>query len=136
MLAATGAALVAVGAMTTARARAVIEDYEQARASGEDHQRPRMSEQAARPAASASPGIGLLRVVPSGQVIDQPWGQLTIGYVTLTDRATTVQVTLQPGRAQDHPFRAARSRRRAHADSHRRRRDNGDRGVLWRAAPR
>jgi hypothetical protein len=81
VLAATGAALVTVGAMTTARARAVIEDYEQALVSDEDQQRPRMSEQAARPVAPAASGIGQLRVVPSGQVIDRSWGQLTIVYV-------------------------------------------------------
>lgn len=104
VLAATGAALVAVGAMTTARGRAIIEDYEQTLASGEDHPRPRISEQADRPAVPASAGIGQLRVVPSGQVIDQPWGRLTIVYVAFTDRATTVQVILRPSQPPEHPY--------------------------------
>jgi hypothetical protein len=104
VLAATGAALVTVGAMTTARARAVIEDYEQALVSDEDQQRPRMSEQAARPVAPAASGIGQLRVVPSGQVIDRSWGQLTIVYVAFTDRATTVRVIVQPSQPPEHPY--------------------------------
>jgi hypothetical protein len=104
VLAVTGAALVAVGAMTIARARAVIDDYEQVLASAESRQRPRVSEQAARSAAPGASGIGRLRVVPSGQVISQPWGRLTIGYVAFTDRATTMQVTVQPAGAPQHPY--------------------------------
>jgi hypothetical protein len=104
VLAVTGAALVAVGAMTAARARAVIDDYVRVVALGGRGQRPGVSEQAARAAAPGGSGIGRLRVVPSGQVIGQRWGRLTIGYVALTDRATTVQVTVQPGQAPPHPY--------------------------------
>lgn len=98
VLAAAGAALVAVGAMTKPAARAVIEEYYQAAASGEGG-RYLMSRQAARPVAAAPPGIGQFRVVPCEQVIDQPWGRLTIHYVAFTERATTLRVTLQPGQA-------------------------------------
>ncbi len=92
VLASTGAALVAAGAMTTAAARSVIGDYDRALGSGK-----------ARPGLSARPGIGQLRVVPCERVIDQPWGRLTIHYAVFTGRVTTLRATVQPSQPQDHP---------------------------------
>jgi len=89
VLASTGAALVAVDAMTTAAAQSVIGDYDPASGSGK-----------ARPGLPAPPGIGQLRVVPCERVIDQQWGRLTIHYVAFTGRATTLRATLQPGQSQ------------------------------------
>lgn len=103
VLCAAGAALVAVGAMTNTAAQAAIDGYRQAPASAKGR-RNLMSRQAARPAAAAPPDIGQLRVVPSGRVIDQPWGRLTIHYVAFTDRATNLRVTLLPGQSESHPF--------------------------------
>ena len=101
VLAATGAALVTVGAMTNSAARAVIDEYYQALASAEGH-RYLMSSQAARPVA-AVPDIGQLRVVPCERVIDQRWGRLTIHFVAFTDHATTLRATLQPEQGHDDP---------------------------------
>jgi hypothetical protein len=98
VLAATGAALVAVGAMTNSAARAVIDEYYQATASAEGR-RYLMGRAAARPVATAPPDIGQFRVVPCERAIDQPWGRLTIHYVAFTDHATTLRVTLQPGQS-------------------------------------
>lgn len=102
-LAATAAALVAVDAMTIADARAVIGDYYPAPASAEDggHLTGR---QATRSAASARPGLGPLRVVPCGRVLDQPWGRLTIHYAAFTDHATNLRATLEPGPSQGRRF--------------------------------
>ena len=100
MLASTGAALVAVDAMTTAAAQSIIGDYDPALGSGK-----------ARPGLSALPGIGQLRVVPCERVINQPWGRLTIHYVAFTGRATTLRATLQPSQPQDHPCGLPRRRR-------------------------
>ena len=101
VLAAAGAALVAVGAMTNSAAQAVIDECYQAMVSAEGR-RYLVSRRAARPAGAAPPDIGQLRVVPCGRVIDQPWGRLTIHYVAFTDLATTLRVTLQPGQSQGH----------------------------------
>ena len=102
VLAATGAALVATGAMTTTAAQAVIADY-QALAPGE-RRHHLMTGRAARPATSAPAGIGQFRVVPCGRMIDQPWGQLAIDYVAFTGDATTLRVTVRPGQSQGDPF--------------------------------
>jgi hypothetical protein len=102
VLAATGAALVAAGAMTTEAAQAVIAEY-QALIPGEDRSRL-MTGRAGQPAASVPVGIGPFRVVPCGRVIDQPWGQLTIHYVTFTGDATTLRVTVLPGQSHGDSF--------------------------------
>jgi hypothetical protein len=93
VLASTGAALVAVDAMTTAAARSVIGDYNPALGPGK-----------ARSGLSAQPDIGQLRVVPCERVIDQPWGELAIHYVAFTDRATVLRGTLQPRQSPAYPF--------------------------------
>jgi hypothetical protein len=102
VLAAAGAGLVAVGALTNSAAQAVIDEYYQASASAEGR-RYLMSRRAARPVAAAPPDIGQLRVVPCERVIDQRWGRLTIHYVAFTDHATTLRVTLQPDQSHGRP---------------------------------
>jgi hypothetical protein len=101
VLAAAGAALVAVGAMTNSAAQAVIDEYYQAMVPAEP--RYLMSGHAARPVAATPPDIGRFRVVPCERVIDRPWGRLTIHYVTFTDHATTLRVTLQPSQSHGDP---------------------------------
>ena len=101
-LAAAGAALVAVGAMTNSAAQAVIDEYYQAMVPGAGH-RYLMSRHAAGRVAAVPPDIGQLRVVPCERVIDQPWGRLTVHYVAFTDHATTLRVTLQPGQSHGDP---------------------------------
>jgi hypothetical protein len=93
VLSATAAALVAVDAMTKAAARSVSGDYDPAWGSG-----------TGGASLSAPPDIGQVRVVPYEQAIDQPWGRLTIHYVTFTDRATALRATLQPSQSPAHPF--------------------------------
>jgi hypothetical protein len=93
VLVAAASALVAVDAITTADARAIIDDYDLAVTVRKD--RHLISEQAPRPLAPTAPGIGQVRVVPCGRVIDQPWGQLTFLYVAFTDHATTLRVELR-----------------------------------------
>jgi hypothetical protein len=104
VLPAAGAALVAVGAITSAAARAVIDDYHEAQALRQPSRRLPLIAQAAGPAAAAPPRFGQLRVVPCSRVIDQPWGRLTVHYVAFTDRATTARVTVQLSQPQGHPF--------------------------------
>jgi hypothetical protein len=83
--AAAAAALVAVDAITTANAQALIDDRDPAPTSGQAHRDPVSSQ---------------FRVVPCGRVIDQPGARLTIHYVAFTGRATTLRVTLR----LDEPF--------------------------------
>ena len=124
--------LVAVGAMTTATARAVIDEYYQALAPGaDDHV---MTRRADRPVASAPPGIGQLRVVPCGRVIDQPWGQLGIDCVASSDRTTNLRATVRPAQSPGHPCGQPVPAAGAAAKGHRRPRDGGDRGVFWQFA--
>jgi hypothetical protein len=93
VLVAAAAALVAVDAITTANAQAIIDEYGLAVTLRQD--RHLISGQASRPLASAAPDIGQVRVVPCRRVIDQPGGQLTILYVAFTDQATTLRVDLR-----------------------------------------
>jgi hypothetical protein len=99
VLPAASAALVAVGAISTAAARAVIDDYHEARALREPPHRLPGPGGPAPLAASAPRGWGRFRVVPCSRVIDQPWGRLTVHYVAFTDRAMTVRVTAQLSQA-------------------------------------
>jgi len=100
VLTATAAALVAVDAITLARAQAVIGDYySPAPAPGADRSHP-AGAAAAPDAASPPPDLAPPRVVPCDWVIDRPWGRLVIGYVAFTDQATSLRVTLRPGESQ------------------------------------
>jgi hypothetical protein len=109
VLAAAAAALVAVDAITLARAQAVIDDYSPAPAPGADRSHL-TGARAAQDAASPPPDIARPRIVPCDQVIEQPWGRLTIHYVAFTEHATSIRVTLQPDESQTrqpgHPFPA------------------------------
>ena len=99
VLAATAATLVAVDAITLERAQAIIGEYSPAPAPGAD--RSHLTGAApAQDAGSPPSDIGRLRVVPCDQVIDQPWGRLTIRYAVFTDHATSLQVTLRPDESQ------------------------------------
>jgi hypothetical protein len=101
VLAATAAALVAVGAITLGRAQAIIGDYSPAPAPAPAADRSHfMGAPAAQDAASPPPGIARPRVVPCDWVIDQPWGRLTIRYVVFTDQATSLRVTLRLDESQ------------------------------------
>jgi hypothetical protein len=102
VLAVTGAALVASGAMTTGAAQAVMAGYWPL-TPYEDHNRL-VTGQGAQQLAAAPPGIGQLRVVPCQRVIGQPWGELVIHYVAFTDDATTLRVTVRPDQAHGDPF--------------------------------
>ncbi len=102
VLAATGGALVAAGAMTTAAAQAVIGEYWPL--TPDENHNGLVTSQAAQLAPAAPPGIGQLRVVPCERVTDQPWGQLVIHYVAFTDDATTLRVTVRPDQAHGDPF--------------------------------
>ncbi len=88
--------------MTTAAAQAVIAEYWPP--TPDDNHNRRATGRAAQLVRAAPPGIGPLRVVPCGRVIDQPWGQLVIHYVAFTDDATTVRVTVRPDQAHGDPF--------------------------------
>ena len=100
VLAATAAALVAVDAVTLARAQAIVGDYcSPAPAPGADRSQL-AGAPAAHDAASPPPDTSRPRVVPCDRVIDQPWGQLAIDYVAFTDHATSLRVTLRPGGSQ------------------------------------
>jgi hypothetical protein len=99
VLAAAAAALVAVGAVTLARAQAIVADYcAAAPAPGADRSRLAAAP-AAHDAASPPPDTSSSRVVPCDRVIDRPWGRLTIDYVAFTAYATRLRVTLRPGQS-------------------------------------
>ena len=104
VLPAAGAALVAVGAITRAAARAVIDYYAEAQVLREPARRHLLSAPSAGPPASARPRFGQFRVVPCARTIVQPWGRVTLHYVAFTDHATNLQVTVQPGQSQGDPF--------------------------------
>ena len=91
-------ALVAVGALTAGVAQAIADDYGLALAyrGGEPahvrHVRARRAAQHATPA----PALGPLRAVPCHRLIEQPWGQLFLSYVVLSDEVTVLHATMRP----------------------------------------
>jgi hypothetical protein len=91
-------ALVAVGAMTAGAAQAIVDDYDLACAyrTGEQHRHHRALRRAARQAATPVPGLPALRAVPCHRLIEQPWGELILRYVVLSDEATVLHVTMRP----------------------------------------
>lgn len=50
---------------------------------------------AARP-ATPDPALGPLRAVPCPRLIEQPWGQLFLSYVVLSDEVTVLHVSMRP----------------------------------------
>ncbi|MGH7735898.1 MAG: hypothetical protein ACREOE_19925, partial [Gemmatimonadales bacterium] len=51
---------------------------------------------ARRVAERAAPAPGPLRAVPCHRLIEQPWGQLFLSYVVLSDEVTDLHVTMRP----------------------------------------
>lgn len=107
-------ALVAVGALTAGVAQVIVDDYGLALAyrGGEPaHFRHVRARRAAHRAASA-PALGPLRAVPCHRLIEQPWGQLFLSYVVLSDEVTVLHVTMRPASAPpgQRGMRAHRSR--------------------------
>jgi hypothetical protein len=99
-------ALVAVGALPVATAQAIVDDYYLARScrSGEDHsfrrhRRMAMMSAGAGPPGAGPAGLGRFRALTCGQEIEQPWGNLVIDYVVLSDDATVLHVTMRPSAA-------------------------------------
>jgi hypothetical protein len=95
-LVAAGAALVAVGAVTADAACAIVDAYSRTlrrRGPGQPPG-PGRTLPGGAGAGVAAAELGRWRLVPSGQVIVQPWGQLVIGYVLLTAEATVVSVAV------------------------------------------
>jgi hypothetical protein len=93
---AAGQALVAVGALTARVAQAVVDDYGLARAYRSDEPAQFHHARAQRAARRALPDPGLvpLRAVPCHRLIEQPWGQLFLSYVVLSDETTVLHVTM------------------------------------------
>ena len=96
-------ALVAVGALPAAAAQAIVNDYYLAQScrSGEAsnfrHQQHRLATQAA--AAPAPGDLGRFRPVSCGQMIEQPWGNLIVDYIVLSEDSTVLHVTMRPSAA-------------------------------------
>ena len=62
-----------------------------------------------RPGAPRRPGYwGPLRAVPCQRLVEQPWGQLFLSYVVLSDEVTVLHVTMRP--ASPPPGLARRGR--------------------------
>jgi hypothetical protein len=78
--AAAAAALVAVGAITTADAQALTGDHDPASSPRQDHREPVSSQ---------------LRVVPCERVFDQPGARMTLYYAAFTAHATTLRADLR-----------------------------------------
>jgi hypothetical protein len=98
-------ALVAVAALPAATAQAIVDDYYLARScrSGEDHSfrrhRRMMASPGTGPAGAGPAELGGFRALTCGQLIEQPWGNLVIDYVLLSDEATVLHVTMRPSAA-------------------------------------
>jgi hypothetical protein len=106
--------LVAVGAMTAGAAQAIVDDYDLACAyrTAEQHRHHRALRRAARQAATPVPGLPALRAVPCHRLIKQPWGELILRYVVLSDEATALHVTMRPVLPPEGPSRLAAHRGR------------------------
>jgi hypothetical protein len=110
-------ALVAVGAMTAGAAQAIVDDYDLACVyrAGEHYRHRRAMRRrarAARNAATPGPALPALRAVPCHRLIEQPWGQLILRYVVLSDEVTVLHVTMRPVLPPDGPSRPAAYRGR------------------------
>jgi hypothetical protein len=91
-------ALVAVGAMTAGAAQAIVDDYGLACGyrAGEDYRHHRALRRDTGGAAAPVPGRPALRAVPCHRLIEQPWGELVLRYVVLSDEETVLHVTMRP----------------------------------------
>ena len=118
-LGAAAHALVAVGALTAGVAQAIVNDYGLALTyRGGDHAHfHHVRAQRASQRAAPQPALGPLRAVPCHRLIEQPWGQLFLSYVVLSDEATVLHVTMRPpplppGQPRQRPHRAVMTGRR------------------------
>ncbi|MGH3068175.1 MAG: hypothetical protein ACRDND_00575 [Streptosporangiaceae bacterium] len=105
-------ALVAVGAMMAGAAQAIVDDYDLASAyrTGQRQRHHRALQRAARKAATSRRAQPALRAVPCHRLIEQPWGQLILRYVVLSDEVTDLHVTMRPvpppeGRSRSAAYR-------------------------------
>ena len=101
-------ALVAVGALPATTAQAIVNDYDLAQScrSGESSGfRRHQHRLAAQAAAAAAPGdLGRFRPLSCGQVIGQPWGNLIVDHIVLSEHSTVLHVTMHPSAAQGGRF--------------------------------
>ena len=106
-------ALVAVGAISAARAHAVIDDYSLAEALRSDqgqhlHQRIALA-RAHRSRRSQSQALKPRRVVPCDRTIEDVNGTLHVRHVTLSEDSTSLAITWRPtqsGQARSHRRRS------------------------------
>jgi hypothetical protein len=107
-------ALVAVGAMTAAAAQAIVNDYDLATAyrTGQHYRHHLALRRAARRAPAPVPALPALRAAPCHRLIEQPWGQLILRYVVLSDEVTVLHVTMRPVPPPDVRSRTAAYRGR------------------------
>ena len=90
-----GHVLVAVGAITAGEAQAIVDDYDRAQAYRRGEHRHRRRVRAPRSAPGGSgPGLGTLRAVACGRLIEQPWGQLFLRYLVLRSDSTSLHVSM------------------------------------------
>jgi hypothetical protein len=94
-------ALVAVGALRAGVAQAIVDDYGLALAyrAGEPAHFHHVRAQRAAFSTTPVPALGPLRAVPCHRLIEQPWGQLFLNYVVLSDEVTLLHVTMRPASA-------------------------------------
>jgi hypothetical protein len=95
---AAGHALVAVGTLTAGVVQAIVDDYGLALAcrDGELAHFHHVRARRAAPRVPPVPVLGPLRAVPCHRLIEQPWGQLFLRYIVLSDAVTVLQVTMRP----------------------------------------
>jgi len=107
-------ALVAVGAMTAAAAQAIVNDYDLACAyrTGQHYRHHLALRRAARRPPAPAPALPALRAAPCHRLIEQPWGQLILRYVVLSDEVTVLHVTMRPVPPPDVRSRTAAYRGR------------------------
>src|ERR1700733_6284317 len=110
--------------MTAGAAQAIVDDYDLACAyrTGEQHRHHRALRRAARQMATPVPGLPALRAVPCHRLIEQPWGELILRYVVLSDEATVLHVTMRPvlppeGRPRPAAYRGGLAGRGPHPRS-------------------
>ncbi len=118
-------ALVAVGAMTAGAAQAIVDDYDLACAYRTAVSSIVTTGRCGAPRARRRPrfpGCSALRAVPCHRLIEQPWGELILRYVVLSDEATVLHVTMRPvlppeGRSRPAAYRGGLAGRGPHPRS-------------------
>jgi hypothetical protein len=101
----TASALVAIGTLEQDLAGTIVEDYELALGMrGHSPLRPRMALHRRQP-GSAPQSLRASRVVASEAVIERPEGRLHVHYVALSDRSSTVAISMDGGLGLSQPMR-------------------------------